>query len=69
MYHMRTVPAVLALAIVLLTAIVLWGVRRERVPQVGLRAQDDRAGKMLLWLLILAALAAGAFFSSALIRP
>lgn len=69
MYQMRTVPVLLAFAIVLLAAIVLWGIRRDRGPLVGLRAQDDRAGRMLIWLLVLAALAAGAFISSVLIRP
>jgi predicted small integral membrane protein len=67
--QIQGVPAFVGLAIAVLLGLVVWSIRRGRGPQTGVLAWDDWTGRMLAWLLILAAFVAGAFISYALLRP
>jgi len=70
MHPLRGVPTFMGVAVAMLFSIVLWGLRRGRGPQTGVvAAGDDWTGRMLVWLLVLAAFVAGAFISFVLIRP
>ncbi len=69
---MVPLPGVLmfvGLAVAVLAGVVLWSVRRARASRTVRLTGDDWAGKLLVWLLVLAALTTGAFISYALLRP
>ncbi len=57
------------LAVVVLTGVVVWSGRRARASRTTGLTGDDWAGRMLVWLLVLAAFTTGAFISYALLRP
>jgi hypothetical protein len=69
MVHMRGVLAFIGVAVAALLGLLLWSARRIRPSPAAWDAGEDWAGRMLVWLLVLAAFMIGAFVSFALLRP
>lgn len=69
MVQVRGALVLVGLAVAVLSGVLLWGIQRARAARpVGLSG-DDWAGKMLVWLLVLAAFGTGAFIVYGLLSP
>jgi hypothetical protein len=69
MVQVHVALILVGLAVGMLSGLLLWGIRRARAATVAGLTADDWTGKMLVWLLVLAAFMIGAFVSFTLLRP
>ncbi len=69
MVPVASIPVFVGIAVAVLLGLVLFSAGRVRRPQTRGLPEEDWAGNMLVWLLVLAAFVTGAFVSYALLRP